>query len=857
VDFSTALCNSHEGQVGYIIGKGPSLDHIDESYFPEPGPKLVINEGIRHFESIDYRKDVYSLQQDGKIQCMVCPYWAPLILSQQSDHWFPYYSPRYIYNQVRDLNIIDKMITAVSAIELARIMGCRKLVFIAFDACTENNADYPSFVKWCDPANSLKRFRRFYDIIRLSLRGFTADFINSDGSLAFTHRSAPFTVITLTGDRQVPFKLCKKWVLRQTLLPSQWLVVDDGKRPLSWSQWAGADYHRRKPHKRDPSHTIRLNMLEALKYVKYDRVIIMEDDDWYHPKYCETLFGLLNEHDLVGETGGYYYYWPMSRIVHVTSDKHAALFKTGFNKTLYPVIKNICQTIRGPLIDMALWRKQELGTRLLIPENPPLSIGMKGLLGRPGTTSGWKETREGYQVDENNIRLRTLIGDDVEVYKNHFAQIQRRPMKYEDKEDKLYSWLWETGPYAKGVGVAPRLTKFASWAKAATDLENQSILDLGCGKGEMAQMLPYRRYMGIDISTYQIEQNILQLASDNVSFLRHSIDRLPFEDMSYDLAICQDVMEHIPMNRVDRVLREMFRAASAVMLVIDCKEARLSGPNGEKLHCTIQPVDWWRDRIRKLSIIRYEDYQDFKLTLYCGSYYKTQGTFPEMIHGARLRRHPDGSVWMSKKNNKLAIEYMDVHFLRVGRELRWHYPITEPQSVGHLKDKYKDMMCYIVGKGPSLDNVTEEIFEPGRPIICINESIHKIESLRIPEDNLFLMQQDTGINCRPLRATPLLYYYIKHLYPEIAKRYIFSDKDFGRQRHGLTVLVAIAAAKYMGCSGVGFVSFDACVNKKTSYAKCIGHPPSKTHSGDESRFLQHRQRIEQDTQGLDVEWIIP
>ena len=326
--------------------------------------------------------------------------------------------------------------------------------------------------------------------------------------------------------------------------------------------------------------------------------------------------------------------------------------------------------------------------------------------------------------------------------------------------------------------------------------------------------------------------------------------------MSYDLAVCQDVMEHIPENKVDLVLQEMFRCASAVMLVIDCKEARLKGPNGEKLHCTVKTHEWWREKIKKLSIIRYEDYQDFKLTLYCGSGYKSQGAFPDILYGMRLRRHPDGSVWINRGNARVEKE-MDAKYQRMGRERRWHYRIADPVSIKNLKKKYAGKTCYIIGKGPSLDNVEASLFEPGNPIICLNESVHQMEKLDIPDDDLFMMQQDTGINCRPTRAMPLIHFYLKHLYPEVVKRFIFTDTDFGRARHSLTVLVAIAAARYMGCTSLVLIAFDASINKKTGYAQCIGHVPVKTSSGDESRFLSHRSRIEEEARELSIDWVLP
>lgn len=848
MDFSSAIRDKHKGEVCYIVGKGPSIQKWER---PVDGVVIALNEACL-FVPADY-----SMQQDGKPECMIRPKEGEtLLLSERSAHWFEDYEPRLVYSQTKDLGIQDKIISAVSAIEVARLFGCKEVVFVGFDSLTVGDASYPGNL-WQDPDNSLARFKRFGEILKLSIKGMPARLLHPDGTEEIWD-SAPYTIITLTGDRHLPFSLCRKYVLRQTLLPSQWLVVDDGKAPMHWPQYAGAHYVRREPTSKDPDHTIKVNMLEALKHVKYDHVVIMEDDDWYPDDFCLAQVCALQHASLVGETGAVYYHWPTSQVVRVESETHAALFKTGFTKDVFELVEDICRTTKGPLIDVPLWKRFD-GKKLLFEQGrPPIAVGMKGLPGREGTTSGWRSNRAGYSRDPGNDYLIKIIGKDVDDYRQLFNQRERKVNKnlsYEQSEDERYSWLYEHGPYNKpGISMF-RISKFVDWACRTTDLENQTIVDLGCGRGELSKMLPFKHYTGVDLSTYQINKNVEENDRDNVNFVHHSITSLPFDDMQFDVAICMDVMEHVPLNKVDQVLGEMFRVAHSVMLVIDCVPAKLTDKDGSNLHCTIQPPKWWLRKITPLSVIRYQDWQDNKLTLFCGSGFKSQGVFPDTVQGVRLRRHPDGSVWINRGNAQVEKE-MDSKYLRVGRELRWHYPIAEPHKIEHLRGKFAGKVCNIIGKGPSLDYIQPSDLADG-PVIAINESIHQMENMIPCPKDLFLMQQDTGINCRPKAATMLLYFYIKHLYPEVKNRYVFTDTDFGRGRHGLTVLVAIACARYMGCTGVRLICFDACVNKKLDYAKCIGHEPVRTSSGDKRRFLTHRRLIDEASQGLDVEWRIP
>ena len=110
--------------------------------------------------------------------------------------------------------------------------------------------------------------------------------------LAFAKRyggpmSKPVSVITPTGDRPECFELLRRWVVHQTLRPAQWIVVDDGKTPMH--PIPEATVIRREPHPDDPACTLGKNLEAALAHVLHDKIIIMEDDDWYGPPICKPL----------------------------------------------------------------------------------------------------------------------------------------------------------------------------------------------------------------------------------------------------------------------------------------------------------------------------------------------------------------------------------------------------------------------------------------------------------------------------------------------------------------------------------------------------------------------------------------
>ncbi|WP_424975166.1 class I SAM-dependent methyltransferase [Dinoroseobacter sp. S124A] len=68
-------------------------------------------------------------------------------------------------------------------------------------------------------------------------------------------------------------------------------------------------------------------------------------------------------------------------------------------------------------------------------------------------------------------------------------------------------------------------------------------------------------------------------------------------EVTADLVICTDVMEHIPLEDVDRVLAEIRSISPHAFFNISCVKAAEILPNGENAHCTVRPARWWATRL--------------------------------------------------------------------------------------------------------------------------------------------------------------------------------------------------------------------------------------------------------------------
>jgi hypothetical protein len=163
-----------------------------------------------------------------------------------------------------------------------------------------------------------------------------------------------------------------------------------------------------------------------------------------------------------------------------------------------------------------------------------------------------------------------------------------------------------------------------------------------------------------------------------------------------------------------------------------------------------------------------------------------------------------------------------------------------------LRDFYIGRDVYIIGKGPSLDLIKGTDFKPGWPVLCLNESVERINTLNI-SNPIYMIQTDTGLTINPGRAELMLCNNIKHLYPEYESRFLWRAEQFGYGVSArLSVEIAIKIAIMMGCKTAYMMAFDATVNGNTSYAESIGHDPKL--AGQEKfpgqRFLKHKKYME-------------
>ncbi len=81
-----------------------------------------------------------------------------------------------------------------------------------------------------------------------------------------------------------------------------------------------------------------------------------------------------------------------------------------------------------------------------------------------------------------------------------------------------------------------------------------SLLDVGCDRALLRDLLPLERYVGIDVG-----------GTPDITLNLETIDRLPFDDAAFEAVVCSDVLEHL--DNLHFVFGELVRVARRHLLI--------------------------------------------------------------------------------------------------------------------------------------------------------------------------------------------------------------------------------------------------------------------------------------------------
>jgi len=168
--------------------------------------------------------------------------------------------------------------------------------------------------------------------------------------------------------------------------------------------------------------------------------------------------------------------------------------------------------------------------------------------------------------------------------------------------------MWNTPPDVlperekyQRMWAIPGYRQFAPGQEAAaTFLEvvkpDDLVLDFGSGTGRGALAISKA---GVDVFMVDFASNCRDNAALHLPFLDHDLSepcalRAPY-------GYCTDVMEHIPPDQVETVIRNIMTSAGTVFFQIATVPDAFGAVINQRLHLTVQPHAWWADLFIRLG----------------------------------------------------------------------------------------------------------------------------------------------------------------------------------------------------------------------------------------------------------------
>lgn len=131
------------------------------------------------------------------------------------------------------------------------------------------------------------------------------------------------------------------------------------------------------------------------------------------------------------------------------------------------------------------------------------------------------------------------------------------------KENSRKSFDKQAATYDTGKYGAHSRRQYNYILKKISEYKISSLLDVGCGTGEMLRLIS-ERFPKIELTGVDISLNMLDKAKSKIGNMANLIlsdsEKLPFDDNSFELVMCNDSFHHYPsplnvLSEFHRVLK--------------------------------------------------------------------------------------------------------------------------------------------------------------------------------------------------------------------------------------------------------------------------------------------------------------
>lgn len=160
-------------------------------------------------------------------------------------------------------------------------------------------------------------------------------------------------------------------------------------------------------------------------------------------------------------------------------------------------------------------------------------------------------------------------------------------------EKNKYEYLWSNN-YIPSQCAKPLALHIAGRANPSWKL-----IDLGCGDGTTVKELINKGFncRGMDITSAGIKH------TKKIWFVEGCIWEMPFSKNEFDYTFSTDMLEHIPIEKIDDTIKEIIRVTSRKTFHCIANFDDIREIKGQKvnLHRIKQPIDWWKNKFEELN----------------------------------------------------------------------------------------------------------------------------------------------------------------------------------------------------------------------------------------------------------------
>lgn len=191
---------------------------------------------------------------------------------------------------------------------------------------------------------------------------------------------------------------------------------------------------------------------------------------------------------------------------------------------------------------------------------------------------------------QDTARALQQMGTKIHVHGDGLLpDIWNSPKEIITEQDK-YTRMWDFQGYRAVSPGEECVDKFINMFRP-----KGTLIDFGCGTGRAGMKLS----KFCDVTLMDFTQNSRDEEAQLLPFIQHDLTKVVPIHANY--GYCTDVMEHIPTEDVDTVLKNIMSACDNCFFQISTVPDVMGALIGQDLHLTVKPLEWWEQKFISLG----------------------------------------------------------------------------------------------------------------------------------------------------------------------------------------------------------------------------------------------------------------